>query len=197
LAQSSVADVAARPGPDATKEAWREWARVLRTTLDFTTLSHEVCEGLARFPPLRHAATVLVYLPMEDEIDLTELMRSGLPMRWVATRTPDQGPLTIHELGGPVETHRFGFSQPLASASPVAPHEIDIALVPGMVFDLYGSRLGHGFGYFDHLMAELRPGIVRVGVTPSALVADRLPREPHDVPVQWLAAEEGVVGVVY
>ncbi len=192
-----MADVLKHPGPEATKEAWREWAKAVRATLDLSDISHRVCAGLAAFPPLRHSTTALIYLPMEDEIDLTELTRSDLPVRWVATRTPDDGPLTIHELGGPLEVHPFGFSQPVATAPHVSPDDIDIALVPGVAFDLFGNRLGHGMGYFDELLAEMRPGIVRVGVIPSALVADRLPKEPHDIPVQWLAAEEGVVGVAY
>lgn len=192
-----MTDAPRQPGPEATKESWREWARAVRATLDFGDLSRRVCTGLGAFPPLRHSTTALIYLPMEGEIDLTRLTTSELPVRWAATRTPEEGPLTIHELGGPLEVHPFGFSQPVATASAVSPEEIDIALVPGLAFDLYGSRLGHGMGYFDQLLAELRPGIVRVGVIPAALVADRLPREPHDVPVQWLAAEEGVVGVAY
>ncbi len=169
----------------------------MRRTLDLKVISAKVCKGLAAFPPLRYPTTALLYLPMEDEIDLTGLTESKLPVRWVATRTPDEGPLTIHELGGPLETHPFGFSQPIATAPWVPPSDIDIALVPGVAFDLYGNRLGHGMGYFDQLLAELRPGIVRVGIIPTVLVADRLPKEQHDIPVQWLASEEGVVGVVY
>ncbi|MGA9596429.1 MAG: 5-formyltetrahydrofolate cyclo-ligase, partial [Acidimicrobiia bacterium] len=32
-----------------------------------------------------------------------------------------------------------------------------------------------------------------VGVVPAALVVDRLPVEPHDIPVGFLATEEGVI----
>jgi 5-formyltetrahydrofolate cyclo-ligase len=34
-----------------------------------------------------------------------------------------------------------------------------------------------------------------VGITPADLVVDRLPAEPHDVPVAYLATEEGVIEV--
>ncbi len=165
--------------------------------MDFPALSEQVRRGLEQFPPLRHPATVLFYMAMEDEIDLWPLTETKLPVRWVTTRTPPRGPLTIHEIDVAMETHELGFRQPDASAPRVPSAEVDVALIPGLAFDLYGNRLGRGMGYFDQLLARLRAGIVRVGVVPSLLVADRLPKEEHDVPVQWLAAEEGVVGVAY
>ncbi len=186
-----------QPPTEASKPEWRAWARAVRAELDFPVISAGVCDGLARFPPLRHETTVLIYIAMEDEIDLTALTEVGLPVRWVTTRTPERGPLTIHDLDGPLEMHPLGFRQPIETAPRISPSDVDVVLVPGLAFDLFGNRLGRGMGYFDQLLARLRAGIVRVGVVPSAVVADRLPKDEHDVPVQWLAAEEGVIGVAY
>lgn len=196
--RSSLAEVVTPPDSSSSKAEWRTWARDLRAGLDFAELSPRVCDGLATFPPLRHPATVLIYQAMEDEIDLAPLTeRSELPVRWVTTRTPKSGPLTLHEMDGPMERHPLGFMQPAEDAPRIPSAEVDVALIPGLAFDLFGNRLGRGMGYFDQLLARLRAGIVRVGIVPSVLVADRLPKEQHDVPVQWLAAEEGVVGVAY
>jgi 5-formyltetrahydrofolate cyclo-ligase len=136
--------------------------------------------------------TVLVFLPMTEEVNLMPLMERDSITRFVATRTPDRGELSVHELGGPLEVHRFGFLQPHSSAPVVAPDEIDIALLPGLAFDLFGNRLGRGAGYFDRLLSFTREDAMRVGVVPVKLVVDRLPADPHDVPVEFLATEEGV-----
>ncbi len=185
-----------QPDREASKDAWREWARAVGRTLDWPSLSTRVCRSLRTFPPLRHGSTVLTYLPMSDEIDLGELMAQQPNNRWLATRTPEEGPLTIHELGGPLERHPFGFAQPLPSAPHVDPDRIEVVLVPGLAFDLYGHRLGHGHGYYDELLARIPPHTVRIGVIPATLVADRLPTQHHDQRVQWLAAEEGVVDAI-
>ena len=185
------------PGEEATKREWRSWAKTSRQSLDWVSLSEAVCIGLGGFPPFHHAETVLTYLPMESEVDLRRLIAAADTKRWIVTRTPERGPLTLHVHGGATETHRYGFEQPIDGTAEIAPDTVDLALVPGLAFDLFGNRLGRGAGYYDRLLPLLKPGAVLVGVTPEALVVDSLPSEVHDVRVQWLAAEEGVVGVAH
>ena len=185
---------APQPGAAASKDEWREWAHAERATVDWEQVSEAVVTGLQAWMLSDPYMTVLVYLPMAAEVNLVPLVEADLVTRFVATRTPDRdGDLTVHELGGPLEVHRFGFLQPHASAPMVGPDEIDIALLPGLAFDLYGNRIGHGAGYFDRLLRATRQGARLVGVVPAGLVVDRLPADSHDIPVDYLATEEGVI----
>jgi 5-formyltetrahydrofolate cyclo-ligase len=180
--------------PSDGKDEWRDWARATRTELDFAELSGRVRSYLEEWPPLQRATVALLYLPLGDEIDLVALQGTELGCRFVATRTPDrEGTLTVHELGGPLEVHRLGFLQPHRAAPEVDVEDIDVLLLPGLAFDLWGTRLGRGAGYFDELLSRLPPRAVTVGVCPAALVVDRLPRDSHDQTVQFLATDEGVI----
>lgn len=184
------------PGVESDKPTWRAWARAERATLDMGALSEAVVDGLTSWPPIKSVRTILTYLAMADEVNLRGLSESAIEGRLLATRTPDQGgSLTIHELGGPLEVHRLGFLQPHASAPQVAPGDVDLVLVPGLAFDLWGTRLGRGAGYYDELIGRMSRRVVRVGVVPATLVVDQLPREEHDQRVAFLATEEGVIGV--
>jgi 5-formyltetrahydrofolate cyclo-ligase len=186
--------VVAQPPLLAGKDEWRDWARATRVELDFAELSDQVRSHLEQWAPLQQASVALVYLPLADEINLVALQATELGCRFVATRTPDrEGALTVHELGGPLEVHRFGFLQPHRAAPEVDPGDIDVLLLPGLAFDLWGTRLGRGAGYFDELLSRLPGRAVTVGVCPAALVVDRLPHEPHDQKVQFLATDEGVI----
>ena len=132
---------------------------------------------------------------MAHELSL-DALADGLGWhRFAVTRTPPAGPLTLHPAVGAMEWHRYGFAQPMADAFELQPRHISLALVPGVAFDRRGNRLGHGVGYFDELLDRLPDDCPRVAVTPAALVVDRLPVEPHDVPMTHLATEEGVVAV--
>jgi 5-formyltetrahydrofolate cyclo-ligase len=182
------------PGSTAPKDEWRAWARVQRQTLDWEAISAQVVGSLRQWIKPDNYQTVLVFLPLPEEVNLNALIEGDSETRFVTTRTPERDrELSVHELGGPLEVHRLGFLQPHASARRVSPDEVDIALLPGLAFDLFGTRLGRGAGYFDRLLRSTRPGSTLVGIVPAALVVDRLPAEAHDMPVGYLATEEGVI----
>ena len=141
------------------------------------------------------AELILFYRAMADELSLDGLADGLGWQRFAVTRTPGTGPLTLHPAIGAMEQHRYGFPQPTADAFELQPRHISLALVPGVAFDRLGTRLGHGVGYFDELLSRLPDDCPRVGVAPDELVFDRLPSEPHDVPMTHLATEDGVVAV--
>ncbi len=70
--------------------------------------------------------------------------------------------------------------------------DIAVVLVPGLAFDRLGTRLGHGAGYYDRLLARMPPGIPLVGVTGGYVVAE-LPAEPHDIVMTHLVGPFGVL----
>lgn len=184
----------APPTSDASKDDWREWAKAARSSVDWEDVSGAIVAGLRGWIVPSDYLTVLVFLPMVHEVNLNPLLENEAGIRFVATRTPERGgDLSVHELGGPLEVHRFGFLQPHSSAPIVSPDEVDVALLPGLAFDLYGNRLGRGAGYFDRLLLATRTDAKHVGVVPGALVVDRLPADAHDIPMEHLATEEGVV----
>ena len=184
------------PAHDGTKSDWRAWARTTRAELDFAALSLAVVDGLKSWPPLVKARSALLFLRLSDEVDLSRLLEAGLRCSLAATRTPDDGgALTVHELGGQMERHRLGFMQPRADAPELDPAGLDVLLLPGLAFDLSGTRLGRGVGYFDRLLMRVDLTVPVVGVTPAAVVVDRLPRESHDMSMSFLATEEGVIEV--
>lgn len=162
------------------KDELRAWARGLRAGLPRAEPG-EWTAPLTSWPELGKVGTLLIYLPMPGEPDLSRL---ELP-RLAVTRTPPTPArdLSLHLLTSDtiLERHRFGFLQPVATAPELAPEEIDAVLVPGLAFDRFGVRLGHGAGYYDRLLARLRPGIPLIGVTHPELIVDELPVETHDV----------------
>jgi len=195
-ARASLADVLAKPGDSAGKGAWRDWSRRARAGLDLAAIAGPVVQGLVAWQPLRDAQTALLYLPLADEVDITPLQQQFPGTSFVATRTPARGGvLSIHRLEEPLETHPYGFLQPREAAQMVAPSAVDVWLLPGLAFDRHGTRLGRGAGYFDELVGRA-PGSIQVGVSPQACVVERLPHEPHDRPVHFLATEDGTTPVV-
>ena len=159
--------------------------------LDTATLSEEAVKRLEAWPPYRRAEHVLTYLAFGDELDL-----SGLKGKhFYTTRTQGDGTLTVHALSGGLERHPYGFRQPSAESPVVGLERLELILVPGLAFDLSGTRLGYGKGFYDRLLKGVRAGVPVVGVAPSQLIVPTLPTEPHDVAVTHLLSEEGITEV--
>ena len=57
-----------------------------------------------------------------------------------------------------VEEGKYGIMEPISDPSKQATiQNIDIAVIPGSVFDIYGTRYGYGKGYYDNLLQKCEP----------------------------------------
>ena len=150
----------AHPGD---KAGWRAWAAERRTgstgssgsTGSTGSIDHAaVVAGLRAFLAVVAAdGWVLTYRPMPGEVDLDALLADG---RCAVTRTERGRLLSVHPAAAPTERHRLGYLQPVADAPLVPLDGIVAALVPGVLFDRWGTRLGHGAGHYDRLQSERR-----------------------------------------
>ncbi len=83
----------------------------------------------------------------------------------------------------------------MADAPELPLEEIGAVLVPGVLFNRRGGRLGHGAGYYDRLLPRLPAAAILIGVTTEGRLVDELPTGAHDVRMTHLATETGVRAV--
>ena len=101
--------------------------------------------------------------------------------------------------GDPVHPNRYGIPEPAVRPTPVlSPEMMQLVLVPLVAFDRRGNRLGSGAGYYDRSFAFLREGDrprepLLVGIAYSFQEIDILPREPWDVPLDFVCTERELI----
>ena len=168
------------------KSRWRAWANIF----DRSGASDAVSEHLAVWPPLH--GIVATYLPMRSEVSLDALLADP-SIAPVIPRIERTGNMTMRSYKpSQLVRHRLGFDEPDEASTVVGAADIDTVLVPGLVFDVSGGRLGRGKGYYDRFLATLARSAARIGVTTEASIVDGVPIEEHDQRVGWLATESGV-----
>jgi 5-formyltetrahydrofolate cyclo-ligase len=77
--------------------------------------------------------------------------------------------------------------QPPASAPALSP---DVVLVPLVLGDRAGNRIGHGKGHYDRALSHLREGrtIFTIGIAwEMQISAEPIPADPWDVPLDAIA----------
>ncbi len=66
---------------------------------------------------------------------------------------------------------------------------IDFMIVPGLVFDREGYRIGYGGGYYDRVIAKLSHTCVTCGVGYSFQCINKLPAEKYDKKIKMFIGE--------
>jgi 5-formyltetrahydrofolate cyclo-ligase len=160
-----------------------------------------VCKRLKELTPLAGARTIMGYSPINNEIDIIPFLslQKERGKTVLLPRVENDGRLSAVEFVNwdMTRSSSFGIKEPLGKPWPL--DSIDAVLVPGLVFDANGYRLGYGRGYYDRFLPGLNQRAFKCGVAYEFQVIDNVfPRE-HDVPVHWIVTEksEVVVGWAY
>lgn len=195
--------MASSRGCDASRSALREGYLALGARMGArqrASVEHSVASHLRALPEYQAATLVLGYLPFEREVDASFVManarKDGKRVALPAFVGGDQSlAYYVVEEGAAIRRGSVGFPEPVVeeSARPIAPEDMAgaVCLVPGLVFDACGYRVGYGAGYFDNFLRYF-PGTT-VGLAASVAVSGNpLPVDDHDMPVMVLVSDSAV-----
>lgn len=93
----------------------------------------------------------------------------------------------LHQL----KTNTWGIPEPRQGV-PTPSEKIDMVLVPLLVFDKLGHRVGYGKGFYDKLLATCSPQCKTVGLSLFPPIDKITDTESHDFPLQAVVTPEGV-----
>ncbi len=112
----------------------------------------------------------------QREVDTWPIIRRLWAVSSVRVLAPRCGPrdntLTHHEftLNTALENNRWGIPEPVADSPMYSPQDIDLVLVPLLVFDRQGHRVGYGKGFYDRFLSECRPDTQKIGLSLFPLI---------------------------
>jgi 5-formyltetrahydrofolate cyclo-ligase len=72
-------------------------------------------------------------------------------------------------------------------------YDLDIIVVPGLVFSKNGYRIGYGGGYYDKFLSEVSNEVKKVGIVYSDFVVNDLPVDEYDLPVDLIMTERETI----
>lgn len=147
--------------------------------------SEALCHLVLDTDAYRNATTVYGYLPFNQEIDLTGLLqqalRDGKQVALPKCCGKDMRFIRMDQLCC-IQRSAFGAPEPIHDG-PVAVDDRALVIVPGLLFDVRGYRIGYGGGYYDRFLAS-EPSHPTIGLCYDFQLVSRLDIEEHDIPVQ-------------
>ena len=159
-------------------------------------LSCKISQETFKFLSLQGFTKLAFYMAKGKEVSLSTAIGKSfvngkkvyLPKTW-----PRERRLTFHRVysfsdlvPGP-----FGLLEPNPKNEEADLGSLEVMFIPGLAFDVKGYRLGYGGGFYDRVLRET--SALKVGVCYSFQLVESLPVEPHDVPVDLILTEDGII----
>lgn len=171
----------------------RELIPSLKQSMDARIVRHFLSLASYRFSDV-----LLAYYPMEEEVDIRPLIEEALASgkRVALPRCQPEGArmdfFFISSLDELVPG-RYGIPEPGPAAELFDRKSTlpSIIVIPALVYDRFGYRLGYGRGYYDRYVGDFCG--VKAGVSYNAFVRSAsLPRGRFDIAVDYIVTEKGV-----
>ncbi len=144
----------------------------------------------------RRARTVGLYAPIQNEVDTAEVLAEALACsRTVLYPAVCGEKLEFRRVSDPGRLRKgaFGIPEPDASCVVDDPCKADIIIIPGIVFDLTGKRIGYGKGYYDRTIHHLEGQGKLVGFCYDFQLVEAIAGEPHDVTMDLIITDKRVI----
>ena len=191
-------------GEDASRDALRNGYLAVMGSLSDSVrrrIDDEIARHLRACSAYRDSDLVLGYVAYRDEIDTSAILKNAwadgksvaLPRcvggersleYYVVDSLDDLRPGARGALEPVVET---ASSRPLDDCD----FKGSVCVVPGLVFDGSGYRVGYGAGYFDNFLAGYSG--TKIGLARTIQISSKpLPHDEHDVPVDVLVSDGAV-----
>lgn len=140
----------------------------------------------ALIPELQGLKHVALFLPIEKfhEIDLTELLHFS-EFTWYAPKAFfEDRRLEFVEIkaGMKFSISRYGIPEPDGFFY-TDPKKLDAVILPMLVSDKRGYRLGYGQGFYDQFLKRCRIDCKRIGVSYFQPIEKIIDLENHDEPI--------------
>lgn len=164
------------------------------TDVQYFELSKRIVEKLLLEAAIRNAQTIAVTLSNKPEVD-TNLLIEKL---WDSHKTvvvpkcsPKDRSMQFYVIThfDQLETVYMNLREPITEKT-ILKHsdDIDLIIVPGVVYDLCGYRVGFGGGYYDRYLVNYAGTLITLAF--DMQVVQEVPRELHDIPVDIIITDK-------
>lgn len=155
---------------------------------DYNLFSKQIKEKLIHTDEWEKAKTIGITYSLGNEVDTIAIIEEG----WLQNKTialpkciPDQRLLNFYRVNSfeEVEDSFYSLKEPITAITPyIAKSDIDLLIVPGLIYDKRGYRIGFGGGYYDRYLVNYPGSTISLGF--HFQIIDEVPNEAHDLPVK-------------
>lgn len=156
-------------------------------------LDKAICERLEIFESFKIAHTIFAYISHLNEVDTRPCIEPHLLEKTFVLPSTKGEHIQLVRLRSfdELKVGEFGIYEPADPTAVHAHEDIQLAIIPGVAFDLNGNRVGYGGGYFDRFLKKIN--CTTIALAYEFQIVDQVPTEPYDVPVDYIVTERRII----
>ncbi|MFP7477786.1 5-formyltetrahydrofolate cyclo-ligase [Terribacillus saccharophilus] len=174
----------------------QEGLRLLKemTETDKLYIEHRLAEHLFASSLWKDANSIGLTMALPHEWDTTKIIQQAWleQKRICVPRTIANRAMQFYyiESYNQLSDGAFRIKEPIADrCEPASKDEIELLIVPGLVFDMSGYRIGYGGGYYDRYLSVFHNKTLSLAGRQQ--IKQSLPVDPLDLPVDHLLTDDG------
>lgn len=169
-------------------------------SLQYAQRSFQIGERLYQTTEWKNAQTIGITVSRFPEINTWSIIRMAWRQGKVVTipkSSPVQKEMSFYQIKTFLQMEK-GYSnlyEPITKETRLFPKsEIDLLIVPGLIFTMKGDRLGFGGGFYDRFLTDYQGYTIALAFTNQ--IKEKIPTEPYDLPVQKIVTESALIDCV-
>ena len=175
-----------------------EQKRNTLSTSEVLEKSSRIKKRIFEMDLFRDAQTILFYVSYGNEVYTHDMIKESISLGKtvvVPKSVTKNNALILSRLTdwNNLEVGAYNILEPKQeSIEQVDVESIDLIIVPGVVFDESGNRIGHGKGYYDRLLNDSQ-NISNIGLAFELQMIDNIESEKHDEKIDVIITEDRIM----
>lgn len=161
--------------------------------MDYKERSQVIGRKLLQEPSLIEGKTIAITMSNRPEVDTVAVIEAlwQLGKEVCIPRCKPGHAMDFYAIDGFFQTERskMDILEPIPDMTErVEKQQIDVIIVPGIVFDKEGYRIGFGGGYYDRFLADYTGTTIALAFDEQVVAS--VPRDRYDLPVQRILTDK-------
>ncbi len=175
-----------------TKQNLRDWAKQTRKTLDIKAISAVICNKITVLKEYKNAKIIAGFYPCGTETYITPLFEDK-SKEWYLPVIAENEHMSFckYETCSELNLNKYGICEP-CTGEELKPEKIGLIIIPALLIDKNGHRLGYGKGYYDRFLAKLPETCIKIVPIADELVIDSLPYDEFDIAVDMAVTQKNI-----
>jgi 5-formyltetrahydrofolate cyclo-ligase len=161
----------------------------LDNPLDLQSKSELIINYLSNLPEFKNFKKIHCYISKDSEVNTSKILSNNSKNIFVPYLKNNKIKSSFFNKETALKKNKFGIFEP---KNPITYEgSFDLIIIPGLAFDKNKNRIGYGKGYYDSFLSKKK--CFKIGLCFSFQLFEKIPNEYHDVKMDMIITEEGII----